>query len=142
MSYGDYIRVRRDNIPVNAQAVITATAQAATTAVAVRSANHRIYVQKITLSITTHAAGKVFTVQPHTTTTQVVANRSDLAAAAGVPDVITWDFGPEGWGIPKGENLDWLWSTGDSGFVGVAKLEGYQRLEGAVAIAAVGATTN
>lgn len=126
---GDYITLQRENTPFRAQAVITASAQAATTAVAVRNARWRIFVQRITLSITTHANAKVaLTVQPHTTTAEVVASRTDLTAAAGVPDVITWDFGPNGWGIPVGEDLDWLWSTGGSGPVGVAVLEGYQKL--------------
>jgi hypothetical protein len=132
--------MQRENIALSADAVITATQQAATTAFTVRSANHSIFVQRISLSITTHANGKVaLTVFPHTTTSQVTASRTDLTAAAGVPDFIEWDFGPIGIQIPKGENLDWLWSTGNSGPVGVAHMEGYQKqVSTAVAIA----TTN
>lgn len=129
MSYGDYVQFQRENEPMAADAIITATAQAATTALAVRTAKHQIFVQRITLSITTHANAKVaLTVQPHTTTSQVTASHTDLTAAAGVPDVMTWDFGPKGIGIPVGESVDWLWSTGGSGPVGVAHIEGYQKL--------------
>lgn len=129
----EYARYRHENHAFDAYANITATAQAATAAATVKSANHRCYVQRITLSITTHAAGKVFTVQSSNGTPKLIAHRADLAAAAGVPDVIVWDFGPKGVPIALGESVNWLWSTGDSGIVGVATLSGYQKLEGAVA---------
>lgn len=119
-----------------ADAAITATAQAATAALSARNSNYQIYVQKITLSITTHANAKVaLTVQSSNATPVVIASRTDLTAAAGVPDTIVWDFGPEGIAIVKGENVNWLWSTGDSGPVGKAHIEGYQRLVGPVAMA-------
>jgi hypothetical protein len=135
MALGDYLQYQRENIAVSADGVITATAQAATTAIAVRSANHQIFIQKIALSITTHANAKVaLHVQPHSTTAQVTAHRTDLTAAAGVPDFILWDFGPKGIAIPVGESVDWLWSTGDSGPVGVVHMEGYQKLGATVAL--------
>ena len=136
MSYGDYIQLQRENIRFAVDANITATAQAATAAVAVKSANHQIYVQRITLSITTHANAKVaLTVQSSNGTPVVIASRTDLTAAAGVPDTIVWDFGPIGTPVAKGESLDWLWSTGSSGPVGRAHIEGYQKLVGPVALA-------
>jgi hypothetical protein len=134
MSFGDYIQLQRENHRFAVDANITATAQAATAAVTAKSANHQIYVQRITLSITTHANAKVaLTVQSSNGTPVVIASRTDLTAAAGVPDVIVWDFGPIGTPVAKGENLNWLWSTGDSGPTGRAHIEGYQKLIGPVA---------
>ncbi len=134
MALGDYLQYQRENLAVSADGVITATAQGAATAITVKSANHRIYVQKVALSITTHAVGKDFQAFAHTTTSEVVARRIDLAAAAGVPDFILWDFGPKGFPLPLGESLDWSWSTGNSGFVGVVHIEGYMKLDATVAL--------
>ena len=117
-----------------AQALITATAQAATAAKTVKSANHQLYVQRITLSITTHANAKVaLTVQSSNASPVPIFSRTDLTAAAGVPDVITCDFGPDGLAMIKGESVDWLWSTAGSGPLGKATMEGYEVLVGPVA---------
>jgi hypothetical protein len=136
---GDYTKVQEDNTPWRAQALITATAQTTIAAKTVRSANHQIYVQKIALSIAVHANAKVaLTVQTSNATPVVIASRTDLTAAAGVPDTINWDFGPQGLALPVGESIHWLWSTGDSGPLGRATMEGYEKLVGPVAQA----TTN
>ena len=136
MAFGDYLTLQRENSALSADATITATAQAAVVAFTAKSANHQIFVQRITLSITTHANAKVaLTVQSSNGTPVVIASRTDLTAAAGVPDEIVWDFGPIGISVVKGENVDWLWSTAGSGPVGRAHMEGYQKLVGPVAIA-------
>lgn len=119
----------------SAEATITATAQAATAAKTVASSKHQLFVRKITLSITTHANAKVaLTVQSSNATPVVIFSRTDLTAAAGVPDVIEVDFGDEGIAVAVGENVDWLWSTGGSGPVGRAHMEGYQKLSGPVTL--------
>ena len=136
MAFGDYLQLQREHRGWAANATITGTAQAATAAKTVRSANHQLYVQRITLSITTHANAKVaLTVQSSNGTPVVIASRTDLTAAAGVPDVIVWDFGPVGIPIAIGESVNWLWSTGDSGPTGVAHMEGYEKLALPVAAA-------
>lgn len=62
-----------------------------------------IFVTKITLSILTHANGKFAQVQDTTGTPVVIAKHIDATAAAGVPSVVTWDFGSQGTdGDPKG----------------------------------------
>lgn len=139
MAFGDYLQYQRENHALSAYANITATEQTATAALTVKSANHQIWVQRITLSITTHANAKVaLTVQSSNGTPKVIASRTDLTAAAGVPDVIVWDFGPKGVPIAVGESVNWLWSTGGSGPVGVAVIEGYQKLGQTAAISASG----
>lgn len=125
-SYGRY---RKQNTAWSANATITSVDQTATAAKTVRSANHQLYIQKITLSITTHANSKVaLTVQSSNGTPVVVASHTDLTAAAGVPDTLVWDFGAEGIPIAIGESINWLWSTGGTGPTGRAHMEGYEKL--------------
>lgn len=139
MAFGDYLQLQRENTAFAADANITSTEHTVTAARTVRSANHQLFVQRIVLSITTHVNAKVaLTVQSSNGTPVVIASRTDLTAAAGVPDVIVWDFGPVGRPIAVGESLNWLWSTGGSGPTGVAHIEGYEKLVLPVAIA----TTN
>ena len=128
MAFGDYIQLQRENTRFSLDQTTTAAAQATTTAYAARGTNWQIYVQRIVCSITTHANAKVaITVQSSNATPVVIASRTDLTAAAGVPDVIVWDFGPIGTPVATGENLNWLWSTGDSGPVARVHIEGYQK---------------
>ena len=136
MAGGDYLYYQHTYNGWRAQALITATAQATVAAKTVRSANHQLFVQRITLSIAVHANAKVaLTVQSSNATPVVIASRTDLTAAAGVPDTLVWDFGPAGIEMIKGESVHWLWSTGDSGPVGKATMEGYEKLIGPVAMA-------
>lgn len=124
-SYG---RVRKQNMGFVGTVNITGAAVAATHLQTIRSANHTFFIQKVTVAISTHVAGKVFSLQDDASTPIVVAGFADLAAAAGVPDVRTWDFGADGVALTAGKNLDWLANTSGSGFVGVLKYEGYQKL--------------
>lgn len=119
-----------------ADATITATEQAATAAKTVKSAKHQIFVTKITLSITTHVNAKVaLTVQSSNATPVVIFSRTDLTAAAGVPDVIVVEFGDEGIPIAVGESVNWLWSTGGTGPTGRAHMEGYEKFSGPLTLA-------
>lgn len=127
----EYLHLQHQHLKASTYGYITATAQAATAIITAKSSKHRIYVQKVTLSITTHANGKVaLTLQSSNASPVPIVSRTDLTAAAGVPDTITWDFGPTGIPIALGENLNGLWSTGDSGPTGCFTIEAYQKLEG------------
>lgn len=120
----------------SAEATITASAQAATAAKSASSTKHQLFVTRIVLSITTHANAKVaLTVQSSNGTPVVIYSRTDLTAAAGVPDTIEVDFGEEGISVAVGENVNWLWSTGGSGPTGRAKIEGYEKLTGPATLA-------
>lgn len=82
------IRRWRGQGAINAATAVTLhTAHSATTTV---------YVTKFTVSITTHAAGKLVQLQDSSGSPVVYAKSLDLAAAAGVPDSITVDFGVSG----------------------------------------------
>lgn len=99
-----------------------------------RTSKHSIFVQRIVLSITTHANGKVFSVTPSAGSPAVLASRTDITAAAGVPDVIEWNFGPTGVQLAAGASMV-VATTSTSSIVGVAHIEGYQKLVQPAAVA-------
>lgn len=113
--------------------ILTGTASYADV-LAAKSANHTVYVQKITLSILTHVAD-TYTFDDDGAGPAIAVHLDVTPQAAGVPAVVVFDFGPEGVALTKGANLDVSHSS-----TGTAKvhIEGYQRLTGAVAPA----TTN
>lgn len=57
------------------------------------SATSVIFVTKMIASITTHANGKLIQFQDSSGSPVVYAKRTDLTAAAGVPDTLEWSFG-------------------------------------------------
>lgn len=133
MSFGDYLQLQRENIGFAYDIQTTANQLTTTVLRAVRSTKHRIYVQRIVCSIITHANAKVaITVQSSNATPVVIASHTDLTAAAGVPDVVVWDFGPLGTPIALGESLNYLYSTGGSGPVCRVHIEGYEKLEATI----------
>lgn len=108
--------------------ILTGTASYADV-LAPKSANHQIYVQRMTLSITTHVAD-TYTIDDDGAGPNIATHLDVTPQAAGVPSVIVWDFGPVGRPITKGANIDVSHSS-----TGVATLhiEGYERLVGPVA---------
>jgi hypothetical protein len=98
-----------------------------------KSANHQLFIQKIVLSITTHAAD-VYTFDDDGAGPPIAAH-TDAAAGAGVLSVVEWDFGPTGRPLTVGANLD---VSHSSTGVAIAHIEGYEKLVGPVAAA----TTN
>ena len=108
--------------------ILTGTASYADV-LAPKSANHQLFIQKITLSITTHVAGDAYTFDDDGSG-PAIAVHTDAAAAAGVLSVVVWDFGPTGRPITKGANLD---VSHSSSGVAVAHIEGYEKLIGPVA---------
>ena len=131
MAFGDYLQLQRENSRLVADVdILTGTAAYADVMVP-KSANHQIFIQKITLSITTHVAADVFLVDDDGAGPPIAAH-TDAAAAAGVLSVVTWDFGPNGRPVTKGANVD---VSHSSTGVAVMHIEGYQKLIGAVAIA-------
>jgi hypothetical protein len=132
----DYRDLQQHHSAVVADLTLTSTSDSDpdnTDVVAVRSANHQIYVQKITLSITTHGNSVVFTVQDDATTPVVIAAHTDATAAAGVPSVVHWDFGTVGTPLTLGKNLDVTLNGGT--IQGRVHIEGYQKLGAVVAAA-------
>lgn len=89
------------------------------------SSSSTIYVTKITLSIVTHANGKLVAIQDDNSSPVVIAKHLDATAAAGVPSVVTWDFGK--WGIPItiGKKLQCVSEA--AGVAGWVYAEGYEK---------------
>ena len=131
MAYGDYNFYQRHYASKNANVdILTGTASYADV-ITPKSANHQIYIQKITLSITTHAAD-TYTVDDDGAGPPIATHLDVTPQAAGVPSVVVWDFGPQGRPITKGANVDVSHSS-----TGVANMhiEAYERLVGPVAMA-------
>src|SRR5882672_10988585 len=81
------------------------------------------YVTKFTISIVTHANAKFVGLQDSTGTPVVFCKHNDLTAAAGVPSVITYDFGKKGIPMTAAKKVQ-LISEG-SGPAGYGYVEGY-----------------
>jgi hypothetical protein len=131
MAHGDYLQYQREQSALFADvAILTGTAAYADVLVP-KSANHQIFIQKITLSITTHVAGDRYLVDDDGAGPEIAAH-TDAAAGSGVLSVVLWDFGPRGWPVTKGANVD---VSHSSSGVGILHIEAYQKLVGPVAIA-------
>ena len=134
MAFGDILQLQRENTRLLADvAILTGTASYADV-LAPKSANHQIFIQKMTLSITTHVAD-TYTIDDDGAGPVIATHLDVTPQAAGVPSVVTWDFGPNGYPVTKGANVD---VSHSSTGVAILHIEAYQKLIGPVAIA----TTN
>lgn len=88
------------------------------------STTSTIFVTKFTISITTHAAGKLLQLQDTTGTPIVYAKHLDAAAAAGVLSTVTFDFGWGGIKMPVGLTVNGVSEA--SGPAGFFYAEGYE----------------
>lgn len=130
--YGDY---RTFYASKEYNGTILAATDDQTDLLTVKSANHRLYIQRIAVSITTYSA-KTWTFRDDASTPVEIAHLSIPAAAptaGGDSGTITWDFGPAGAPLTLGKNLDLEMSA--AGAAGTIHIEAYERLEGAVAAA-------
>ena len=133
---GDYFHIQAQNVrEITDRFVLAATDYSTPNAlITAKSANHRVYVQKLTISITTYSA-KTWTFQDSAGTPVPIAHISMPAAAVVLPSesgTITFDFGPTGVALTLGKNFNMTMSA--AGLAGVVHVEGYQKLEGAVAM--------
>ena len=131
MSHGDYNFYQRRYASKNVDRTILAAHTSANHAdvITPKSANHQIYIQKIALSITTHAA-QTISFQDGAGTPVVLA--AHLDSATGLSTVL-WDFGPEGTPLTVGEELDIILSA--AGIAARVHIEAYEKLVGPVAMA-------
>lgn len=110
----------------------------ATAIVSVKSANHRLYVQKISVNITTYGTD-TWTFRDSAGTPVPIGHISIPGAAVALASEsgsIIFDYGPTGIALTLGKNLDMIMSG--TGSAGAIHVEAYEKLEGAVATA----TTN
>lgn len=126
--YGEQAHVNREK---STSAILLAADTANTTPITAKDANHRVYVQKITLSVTTFSA-KTLTFQDTAGTPVPIAIISIPATESTVPGDVTYvcDFGRRGFPLTKGKNLTMVISG--AGAAGVLTYEAYEKLEGPV----------
>lgn len=135
---GDYLHWQHQHRRKVADKQILAATDDQTDILTAKSANHQIYIQKIIVSITTYSA-KTWTFQDDAGTPVPIAVLSIPAAqdtTFGDQGTVTWDFGPVGTPLTKGNNFDLDVSA--AGAAGIIHVEGYEVLVGPVAAA----TTN
>ncbi len=95
-------------------------------AVAVKSARHQLFIQKITLSLTTHFDTAITFDDDGAGPAIAVYTDEATAAATGQGAVpVVWDFGPLGYALTAGANLDII--VASAGAVGVVHIEAYER---------------
>ncbi len=132
MSQGDYNFYQRRYASKNTNVAIVVGTQNYADVITPKSANHQIYVQKITVSVTTHFDGTM-TFDDDGAGGPIAVFTDEATVVPTVPSSWTWDFGPEGYPITKGANLDIGQSA--AGIVGVVHIEAYEKLVGPVAMA-------
>lgn len=96
--------------------------------IAVKSAGHTIYVQRITLSVITDAAVSL-TFQDDASTPVLIATS---AASPGLGVEVVADFGPKGYALTQGKNLD-IDISGAGGLACKVNIEAYEKLTAVVA---------
>lgn len=98
--YGDYSQYQKWNISKTADVVLAAADTGKDNCIAVKDANHQLFIQKIYYNIVTSAAQAV-TFQDDAGTPVKIGI---VPASATLP--ILFDFGPKGIALTAGKNLD------------------------------------
>lgn len=133
---GDYAFYRRQYTDKTTDRTVLAAHTSADHAdvIAPKSANHRVFIQKISVAITTHADQDIL-FQDDAATPVTVARWFDEATAGttrpnDIPAVV-FDFGPKGLPLTLGKNLDIIFSA--AGIAGRVHIEAYEKLDGVIA---------
>ena len=126
---GDYNKYRMAHTEKIANVdILTGTASYADV-LTPKSLNHQLFIQRITLSITSHVAD-TYLVDDDGAGPPIASHLDVTPQAAGVPSVVVWDFGPVGRPVTKGANVD---VSHSSTGVAIMHIEGYERLIGPIA---------
>lgn len=122
------------NKTTNAVALAATDYTTANSIITPKNTSYTLFIQKITVSPTTYAA-KTWTFQDSAGTPVPIAVASIPAAAptAGADAEFVYDFGPLGYALTEGKNLDFKMSA--TGAAGVVHVEAYEKLTTAVAAA-------
>ena len=102
--------------------------------IAVKSASHQLVIQKLTFYETTESNGKTLTFQDDASTPVKLGVYSSVTAAAGIPKSLVLDFGPTGYALTVGKNLDVVVSA--AGAAGALHIEAYEKLGAVIAYTA------
>ena len=131
---GDYRFFQKTYTSKNANLSILAATETQADFITPKSANHRLYIQRIVTTITTYSA-KTWTFTDSTAVTPVVVSHMSIPAAAVAlasesDAYATVDFGPAGLPLTTGEGLTLTISA--AGAAGRVTVEAYERLVGPV----------
>lgn len=129
---GDYAFYRRQYSDKTTDLNVVAATDD-TTIITAKSAKHTIFVQKITVDITTYSA-KTWLFKDSAGTPVPVAAISIPAAAVALPsesNSIVFDFGPKGIALTEGKNL--LLDVSAAGAAAFVHVEAYEKLTGVLA---------
>lgn len=124
--YGDYSSYQKWNTSKNTYSTLTALTTNLDGAVSAKSANHQVFIQRMTLNIAVHA-GQTITFQDSASVPVKFAAHTDFV---GTPtqsprSTVTLDFGPVGYALTAGKNLDVKQSG--PGVVGTIRIEAYEK---------------
>src|SRR3990167_11431376 len=125
---GDYFHYQAQNRNMTVDGSLSA---GCTVTVVPKNANHRLYIQKVQVAINTHANAKTITLGDGTLT---IGTINDLTAAAGVPDVVLFDFGPKGRALTLGGAFSI--TSASRGPVADGHIECYEKLDATISHAA------
>jgi hypothetical protein len=133
MSQGDYNFYQRRYASKNlSRAIVIADdTTALNNIITPKSADHQLYIQKVMFRETVESNGKSLTFQDDASTAVLLGVYSSVTAAAGIPKSLELDYGPEGFALTKGKNLDVIVSA--AGIAGSLHIEAYEKLVGPVA---------
>jgi hypothetical protein len=92
-----------------------------------KSANHRIYIQRVLISLTTHADQSITIRDGAGTPVPVAVLLDEATVVPTVPSSWTFDFGPKGFAVTIGEEIDLILSA--AGLAGVVVIEAYEKLD-------------
>lgn len=127
-SAGDYAFYQKINTN---KSIDGALAAGGTITITPKTANHRLYIQKVNVAIVTHANAKKVTLADSNGTPVTIGVVNDFTAAAGVPDVVPFDFGPKGRALTIGKNFTVV--SDASGPVADIHIECYEKLDATIA---------
>lgn len=120
---GDYTHFQSLYSSKNANAEVAA---GGTGTISAKSTSHQLWIQKVTISIKTHANAKNITLADTNSSAVTLGVLTDKTAAAGVPDVVVFDFGPEGFPCTVGK--DFTLVSDSSGPAFTYHVEAYEKL--------------
>ncbi len=120
---GDYAHFQSLYSSKNANAEVAA---AGTGTVTVKSVGHQLWIQKVTITIKTHANAKNITLADTNSSAVTLGILTDKTIAVGVPDVVVFDFGPEGFPCTVGKNFTMVSDSAGPAFA--YHVEAYEKL--------------
>lgn len=120
-SGGDVLVPQRENIRLIADVDVAAADATKDNILAVKSANHQIFVQKIVVSVITDAAQSL--IFQDDAGTPVIIGKTKASPGLGP---LLFEFGPNGTPLTVGKNLDI--ATSAAGIAARVHVEAYQKL--------------